>query len=274
MKLVVDASVAVKWFVKEEGHEEALAILDRGDECIAPDIFVPEVAGVLLKKLRIGDLIPGQVTEGISAAVSNVTLIECKKLVQSALEIAVELSHSVYDCLYLACAMHSGAVMVTADAKFETVAQKFGYGGFVKIIGQETRSTKMPLSINQVDLEELIKLHDNLERTFKSVIEQIKSDAQARLSIVHSSDLKPAFDSPNYLRLKRYLEALRKEQLYDIEALCWFGRNGNQSYTELREHAVSLASDPMDFRYIMSKLGTLQSGLMRLKLEAENLVSE
>ena len=40
---MVDSSVVVKWFVRELGHGQALALLDHQDELFAPDVIVPEV---------------------------------------------------------------------------------------------------------------------------------------------------------------------------------------------------------------------------------------
>ncbi|WP_159726737.1 type II toxin-antitoxin system VapC family toxin [Methylosinus sp. Ce-a6] len=42
--IVIDASVAVKWIVREAHHEIALGIFDREWERIAPDLILPEVA--------------------------------------------------------------------------------------------------------------------------------------------------------------------------------------------------------------------------------------
>jgi predicted nucleic acid-binding protein len=46
MILVVDASVACKWFVEEDGSQAAEALLDSGSTLLAPDLLVPEVCNV------------------------------------------------------------------------------------------------------------------------------------------------------------------------------------------------------------------------------------
>ena len=56
MNLVVDASVAVSWFVKEERRDEALAVLRCKARVIVPDLFFAEFANVLWKKRRIGEV--------------------------------------------------------------------------------------------------------------------------------------------------------------------------------------------------------------------------
>jgi hypothetical protein len=40
--IVVGASVAVKWFVAEQGHLSAVTLLDQRPGLIAPDLISPE----------------------------------------------------------------------------------------------------------------------------------------------------------------------------------------------------------------------------------------
>ena len=56
-RLVVDASVAIKWVVEEEGSEAAAGLLD-GSTLAAPDFLIPECANILWKKVRRGELAP------------------------------------------------------------------------------------------------------------------------------------------------------------------------------------------------------------------------
>jgi predicted nucleic acid-binding protein len=50
-RLVIDASVAVKWVVEEEGTAEALALL-RASKLVAPELLVAECANILWKKAQ------------------------------------------------------------------------------------------------------------------------------------------------------------------------------------------------------------------------------
>ena len=50
MKLVVDASVAVKWFVDEAGADRAAAL--QGESVCAPDLIFAEVGNALWKLQR------------------------------------------------------------------------------------------------------------------------------------------------------------------------------------------------------------------------------
>jgi predicted nucleic acid-binding protein len=56
MSLVVDASVAIKWFVEEVRSDAARAVLDSGEPLIAPDLIVPEACNAAWKKVRRGEL--------------------------------------------------------------------------------------------------------------------------------------------------------------------------------------------------------------------------
>ena len=64
MTLVVDASVAFKWFVQEEGTDRAVALLERGEPFIAPDLIVAELCNAAWKSLRRRELSASQF-EGI-----------------------------------------------------------------------------------------------------------------------------------------------------------------------------------------------------------------
>lgn len=117
MTLVVDASIAAKWFVAEDGREQALQLLDLPDRQ-APDLIVAEVANVVWKKA-----VRGQVTDAQARAICSAlpryfdSLHASERLVESAIAIALALRHPLYDCLYLACALRLGAHLVTADRR-------------------------------------------------------------------------------------------------------------------------------------------------------------
>jgi predicted nucleic acid-binding protein len=48
---VVDASVAVKWFVPEPHTQAALRFLNGDHQLMAPDLLVPEIGNTLWKKV-------------------------------------------------------------------------------------------------------------------------------------------------------------------------------------------------------------------------------
>lgn len=118
MMLVVDASVAVKWFVEEPGTADAMGLLSGPDAVIAPELVVAEVVNVVWKHLMRGDLKRQQIAH-VPGALPRMfaELWPTVWLAREAFEIAAELRHPVYDCFYLALAESENAVMVTADRR-------------------------------------------------------------------------------------------------------------------------------------------------------------
>lgn len=98
---VVDASVAVKWVVQEEGSEAAASLI--GLELTAPTLFIVECANALWAKSRRGELAPEEMG-GRIALLQNapVELVPSESLIEEATELALRLKHPVYDCIYLA----------------------------------------------------------------------------------------------------------------------------------------------------------------------------
>ena len=117
MTVVVDASIALKWFVNETGRERALRVLD-APERHAPDLIVAEAGNVAWKKAIRGEITGGQ-ARFICASLRHyfVVLHRSEALIGRAIDIALRLRHPIYDCLYLACAKRAGARLVTADER-------------------------------------------------------------------------------------------------------------------------------------------------------------
>jgi len=135
MTLVVDASVAMKWLVREPGNEAARALFDEPDPLIAPDWLLIDAASTLWKKVQRSELL------GIHAARHLTDLPEffsrlypSAPLADEALEQGFRLHHSVYDCLYLALARREAATLVTADEKFFRRLDAAGLSGDVRLL--------------------------------------------------------------------------------------------------------------------------------------------
>lgn len=117
-RLVVDASVVVKWVVTEEGTEEAVSLLSR-PRLSAPDLLMAECANILWKKVRRSELTVEEAA--ISARIiqrADVELYPMRALTEASAKLAVDLDHPAYDCFYLALAMSHGWHFVTADLRF------------------------------------------------------------------------------------------------------------------------------------------------------------
>jgi len=113
-RLVVDASVAVKWVVPEQGSKEAELLLDHG--LVAPDLLFAECANILWKKVRRGELTEDEAEiAGQTLEQADLTIVSARAYVIRATAIAVELDHPAYDGIYLALAEALQLRLVTAD---------------------------------------------------------------------------------------------------------------------------------------------------------------
>ena len=56
MRLVVDASVAVKWLIAEDGSDASRGLVASGDEIYAPRLMVAEIANTLWRQARLGEI--------------------------------------------------------------------------------------------------------------------------------------------------------------------------------------------------------------------------
>ena len=121
MSLVVDASVAIKWVVAEDGHPSALALPDVSD-LVAPDFILVETANIMWKKVRRGELVRDQAVSGLSFIRDAFGLLVSQvELIDRAFRLSLELDHPTYDCLYIACAELRRARLLTADRRLANV---------------------------------------------------------------------------------------------------------------------------------------------------------
>lgn len=116
--LVIDASIAIKWVIEEEGTSQALTFR-RTARLLAPELLVAECANILWKKARRNEL---SREEALLAArllqTAAIELVPTRSLLAAATRIAIELDHPAYDCLYLALAIENDCRFVTADERF------------------------------------------------------------------------------------------------------------------------------------------------------------
>ncbi len=114
---VIDASVAIKWVVEEEGTPAALVVL-KGAAIKAPDLILAECANILWKKFERRELLKD---ESIMAArliqQVDMEIFTTRSLLEAATELAIELHHPAYDCIYLALALQNGWPFITADRR-------------------------------------------------------------------------------------------------------------------------------------------------------------
>jgi predicted nucleic acid-binding protein len=138
--LVVDASVACKWFLAESGADHAEALLAGGSLLLAPDLIVAEVCNVACLKLRRGEIAADQaaaIVEGLPDLLDE--LVPSAQLASRAFAIASALSHSAYDCFYLALAELRGMRLVTADRRLLGRLAKTPWAPLVAGLGERAK---------------------------------------------------------------------------------------------------------------------------------------
>lgn len=116
-RLIVDASIAIKWVVPEDGTIEALRLLE-GLPLSAPDLLISECANILWKKIIKGELSKDEAS--VAARLlqnSPLEILPSRSLMERATLMAIELEHPTYDCLYLSMALEREWPFVTADQR-------------------------------------------------------------------------------------------------------------------------------------------------------------
>lgn len=129
---VIDSSVAVKWLVSEAGNEAAATLI--GENLVAPDIILAEMANVGWKKWRRHEILAEQALALPSSAAEFLSLVPSAPLTDRALAIALELSHPVYDCYFLALAEVSSRDLITADARLKRSTVGTRFEGTVRLL--------------------------------------------------------------------------------------------------------------------------------------------
>jgi predicted nucleic acid-binding protein len=121
---VIDASVAVKWLVEQDGSEEARALGGPSAVLIAPDLILAEIASALWKYARALMLAEDAAKAMLARAPSAFSrLVPLEELLASAFDLSLTVPHPIYDCFYLALARRERAPLVTADERLAAAAK-------------------------------------------------------------------------------------------------------------------------------------------------------
>ena len=137
---VLDASVAVKWYVPEVHSEKALSLLEaqRGADLTihVPDLFLAGTGNIVWKKVRRREISEREAGE-ISRALLSVPKVvyPTEVLLPASLELACRLGRTVYDSLYLALAALLDSPLITADQRLFRGLAQAGWTPLVRWIG-------------------------------------------------------------------------------------------------------------------------------------------
>ena len=231
MKLIVDTSVAVKWWFTEKSTVESRQLLSHRFVLYAPDLLLTEAANVIWKKAQRKEIANPQLYLKELTRLSNiVVLCPSTDLIVHALAIGLAIHHPVYDCLYLTCAELEGAPLVTADGKLRDAAQ--GYPG-VDVwhiadpeVGNRIAKATTALVIQETTVRELIAAYAAFSGTVDTV-----SHRRSDLRTPTPRDQDAFLDTPAYRSLVKRIANLSDHERIDLIALACFGRETTQSST-------------------------------------------
>jgi predicted nucleic acid-binding protein len=130
---VVDAGVAIKWYVPESDEAEAKRFLASGFELHVPELFFPEFGNIVWKKARVLKIPEMTTDEGLDTIRLllgvSLTVHPMAPLLEAAYEIAAGPARpTVYDCCYLVLAEALGCRLVTADRAFYSALKPSRHG--------------------------------------------------------------------------------------------------------------------------------------------------
>jgi predicted nucleic acid-binding protein len=140
-RLVIDASVALKWFLRDEKYgDRAIGLLDRfvrGElDLAAPSLMVYEVINGLVIAQRRGRIAEERVLASISGFINlGITFVDVTGLEARVLHFCRVYDRSAYDASYLAVAEQESLALVTGDERLYNSTK--GKAGWVKWIGGE-----------------------------------------------------------------------------------------------------------------------------------------
>ena len=127
--VVADISVALKWEVREDDSDVALALLGQwaADDVqpVAPTWFGCEAANAIYQRTRSAGLQLGIARTALRMLLQRVALVDIEpQLAMRAFEIAVGLrQRAAYDAQYAALAEYLGCDLWTADQTFALAAK-------------------------------------------------------------------------------------------------------------------------------------------------------
>jgi len=126
---VVDASVAIKWFIPEIHSEAAVQAKSVRQQLHVPAFLTLELGNVIAKKIRREELTRAD-GETVLKELRDLPLQRHadERLFPAAYKLTLDTRQSLYDCLYLALAETINGRLITADRKFYNALAGGPYG--------------------------------------------------------------------------------------------------------------------------------------------------
>ena len=132
---VIDACVAIKWFLSERGYEKAGALLKTHNKMIAPDLFFIEMDAIVTKKVR-QKLVDRDDAYKIYQEIRNIQfeVIPYNLISKIAFDLLSTLSITQYNACYLSAAIEFDQKLYTADKRFFKEMKGTPFEGYIKYL--------------------------------------------------------------------------------------------------------------------------------------------
>ena len=133
--IIVDASVAVKWFIPESDSDQAIKYLNGRHRLAAPDLIHIEVANTFWKLSQRGVLSDDEALGLIrDFLLLPLEIYDSHIILASAMEIATNTQRTVYDSLYLALALELNGTVVTADTRMVNALKRSPFSHYLRLL--------------------------------------------------------------------------------------------------------------------------------------------
>ena len=124
--LAIDASAAVKWYLRDETlRGEALTLLRdifvHRLSVVVPAHMPSEVSNAILRARRLHRLTDRQAEDALLSferLLARLTVVPPERFVRAGARLAMQLGSGYYDACYLVVARLSGIPLITADERF------------------------------------------------------------------------------------------------------------------------------------------------------------
>lgn len=138
-RLIVDASVVLKWVLPEPDRDEAVRLLDAYEaeeaDLIAPRVLMEEVGSALSKRCRRKELSESQARKAWHLIeIRQPLLVDEPALLPTALDLSLDYQLSFWDSLYLALAIAERCDLITADQRFYNAGRR--HYPFFRLLGK------------------------------------------------------------------------------------------------------------------------------------------
>lgn len=129
-KIILDASVIIKWFTREQDSDKAIVYLksfyDNEIAILVPSLLFYELGNILLNKKSSKNRVTEikKKLQGLQLEVKDMGIEWFQKIYENSLDYSI----SFYDASYITLMQNKNCKFITADKKlYEKVKKKFTY---------------------------------------------------------------------------------------------------------------------------------------------------